>query len=1131
MATTKPKITTMYDSTKAQSVLLGTNFAFYFDQETDDHQIYPILGKSEVAIPGVARLEGFKIPSFGIAGLWPDRDVYYAKKSVAHIMCADPFKAGKQIDIEVLLNGQSLYGHPVQLDRHGSAHFTVGNLQPGEYTVQIKGTELNTEFRVAEYKLAPLTAELLPGYTQSSGRLSGTIALRTFFTPVRTGVKVAVDMRLDGRTVENTVLSVNEKSEVVFDFSMPLQDGAMTIALMFVDAPDRNAQVAIRAGKRAEDRKEHTINPLGMMVNCSILPLQNGQTVNGLSLASAGKVTNTPIVAVNPVGRNIELQTKTAFKKLCLMVFNPSKANFDTHEYSDVPSGERITFAFWTVWTKVYIAGWVEGRDNIQAWEGYTTFLKPNSIKLDMFAQPSVKPGADIDIDFTVTGVQEEVPVHVFVRPIRYTASTSGNSSFALNMLRGITDTPSPEPVMVQKTLAEFSAANRATRGLHTEEPNFRGGNLRSVTYESALESNESFRGGVLEMAMSKGSLSLGGNPQSLSLGGELETMPVDVATAVIVPKEATIPQTVHAGIHYVTSRGRVTITAPESIGELLIEAFAPTRQGWAEASAKVEVATPLFADLRLPAYVANGDRLVAHADVYANSGKAQAIVLVNSQPTDFTVNGVNWNPQMQFSTPAKIDFVVTAGDEVQLLLQDTAGNQESVYGTVKTMGKYTYQVRYPKILEAGAALRVNGNTQEIEVLPSLKAVQMDLGTAVRDNSVTPHDCCGQTADKMTTQLVLWLSGNDSEARGAFLNAYMRYKSMYVPRRGMKFYPHHDTVGTKDNHYVTHAAIAGYQMRAWLRHPMVSGTNADKEMGDALRDIYTMAENLMSIYQLPLRYDSTNVNNMQRAFQVGVIDQNLRAVQQFVLNNIKPAKIGKAVTMQQHPAYQRADTAYAAIICARMGRMDLAYDLAQNVFSQFSKNNKPYGYVDLYPTAMMLGELGNFTSASLNVNGMFSMTVDQAVNYTQKIMALQVNTGTCLVRVTELRHEDWDQWESTRTVTVGLQDSAGRSLTTIRAGDKVFMRVEVPNAEPGDIVIVNLPDALSLLVGGTEVKMTEFDLKGEKHMILELVATSKTVSDIGLFAFAGVQNMYVIVRNMDNEKVFGTSGAYPVTVV
>jgi hypothetical protein len=93
----------------------------------------------------------------------------------------------------------------------------------------------------------------------------------------------------------------------------------------------------------------------------------------------------------------------------------------------------------------------------------------------------------------------------------------------------------------------------------------------------------------------------------------------------------------------------------------------------------------------------------------------------------------------------------------------------------------------------------------------------------------------------------------------------------------------------------------------------------------------------------------------------------------------------------------------------------------------------------------------------------------------------------------------------------------------------VSLRVRLESGyKDGDLVWVCLPDALSRILGGGQVKRFSVDFEGRDEVVISLAATSVTVDRQGGI---GPQRFAVCVRNMFEEERTGNPGLLDVTVM
>ena len=127
-----------------------------------------------------------------------------------------------------------------------------------------------------------------------------------------------------------------------------------------------------------------------------------------------------------------------------------------------------------------------------------------------------------------------------------------------------------------------------------------------------------------------------------------------------------------------------------------------------------------------------------------------------------------------------------------------------------------------------------------------------------------------------------------------------------------------------------------------------------------------------------------------------------------------------------------------------------------------------------------------------------------------------------MVSVTKLVEESWESFDATVPLRLSLQKD-GRPGTSFKAGDALDLKVELEEGyKVGDLVWVCLPDCLSRLVGGGQVKRFSVDFEGLNEVTIPLAATGITRDKAQHFA--------VCVRNMFEEERVGSPGLLNVRI-
>jgi hypothetical protein len=104
-----------------------------------------------------------------------------------------------------------------------------------------------------------------------------------------------------------------------------------------------------------------------------------------------------------------------------------------------------------------------------------------------------------------------------------------------------------------------------------------------------------------------------------------------------------------------------------------------------------------------------------------------------------------------------------------------------------------------------------------------------------------------------------------------------------------------------------------------------------------------------------------------------------------------------------------------------------------------------------------------------------------------------------------------------------------RAYRQFNVGDEINLKVKIEGGyKVGDLLWVCLPEALSRIIGGGQVKKFSIDFEGKDEVSVPLAATSITVNRDGGIS---PQHFAVCVRNMFEEERVGSPGLLDVSVV
>ena len=215
--------------------------------------------------------------------------------------------------------------------------------------------------------------------------------------------------------------------------------------------------------------------------------------------------------------------------------------------------------------------------------------------------------------------------------------------------------------------------------------------------------------------------------------------------------------------------------------------------------------------------------------------------------------------------------------------------------------------------------------------------------------------------------------------------------------------------------------------------------------------------------------------------------------------------------------YGRVDAAFAAALLFRARQeLPLALQLANRVVQDLNQNGGLYSTVDSMAAVAMMTELraagvgtGN---GRVRVDGAECKASEVGDKQVQLVEALD---GVAVVELTRLVEEDWTSFQCSVPLLVALERD-GRATWNLRAGDSVELVIELESGyEAGDLAWICLPEALTRVVGGGQVKRFAVDFEAQSRLRIPLVVTARGV---------GRQSFCVCVRNMYSEERAGTPG-------
>jgi hypothetical protein len=249
----------------------------------------------------------------------------------------------------------------------------------------------------------------------------------------------------------------------------------------------------------------------------------------------------------------------------------------------------------------------------------------------------------------------------------------------------------------------------------------------------------------------------------------------------------------------------------------------------------------------------------------------------------------------------------------------------------------------------------------------------------------------------------------------------------------------------------------------------------------------------------------------------------------FVRDATRERGLPKPPAPQHHTGIvaRRTEGAYAAAALLRTGKTELprALAIANEVVKDFGDEGRLYSTVDSVAAIALMMELQasglvEGAGGKAKVDGR-DLAIADAMSIDDP-HEIEATGGVVAVEVTRIVEERWDKMQASIPLRVALE-SEGKLARSIKPADALDLRVTLEDGyKPGDLLHVCLPDALTRLQGGGQVKRFAIDFEGKNEVVVPLVATSKTQGD--------GQRWAICVRNMFEEERAGNPGTMLVRV-
>lgn len=386
------------------------------------------------------------------------------------------------------------------------------------------------------------------------------------------------------------------------------------------------------------------------------------------------------------------------------------------------------------------------------------------------------------------------------------------------------------------------------------------------------------------------------------------------------------------------------------------------------------------------------------------------------------------------------------------------------------------------------------------------------------------------------------MGGNDGQKRNAepaIIAGVRRMETMFSRDKGFFTYP-------ETRHFNEQWSAMATERLLLTLTPLSKMKGLSSPLMEAALSGIRMADNAASVHDIR-QFPPREIKTCRDAYakicteandttQFGHVDQ--RSLVNFVLSRLNDAGNGRMAVAghEGNIVERRAETAYAAavlLLSVSSNNTTQAIMAANYVMSQMTEG-RMYSTVDSFALIAMLGALSSSgvilseesTGNKVAINGS-NMTVAEALEYDGNIQVIAYPKdcqGMLAVQVVRRREEDWSTFESGAGVSVGLREPGnGKYIKELRTGQELELVLKIADGyQTGDLFWVCLPDSLSFVFGGGQVKMKSFDPRGRNEVVVPVAVTGD--------ASSGKQNYAVSLRNMFREERAGNPGLQNVMV-
>ncbi|MBF0100194.1 MAG: hypothetical protein HQK77_04720 [Desulfobacterales bacterium] len=405
-------------------------------QQEPKRKIFPFLDKP-IQVAGI-QIERKATLFRHLCCVVTDRELYQSGQDTVNVFIACP-NPPTDIQLYIKKNKNSITQRKVKL-QNGIGIERFMNLPPGQYTATLalnrQFIETPAAFTIAEYCLTELSAHLVYyKLDRTDNMLDFELMVESFQMPFNEPLKVNIVTSTINWKNEGIILQPNSPGRFLGRIDIPeeiefelgiypiylLHDTIqknIKLRLQSVNDKKKIAEVNVSVSSINENEREYTtISELGDEILFSMLPEPNSIPTKSGYLTKRDYF-ESAVTIDNILSDNRTIQINQNVNELTLIYYDILSVRYTVQYFGDVVAGTVIPLHDTPPIMMVFAACFI----NDKTFEGYATFLKRDSLKMNLKVPEKINYGEDLSIKINVDHTSDSVPVLVSVRDARLTS-------------------------------------------------------------------------------------------------------------------------------------------------------------------------------------------------------------------------------------------------------------------------------------------------------------------------------------------------------------------------------------------------------------------------------------------------------------------------------------------------------------------------------------------------------------------------------------------------------------------------------------------------------------------------------------------------------------------------------------